>query len=104
MKKVTDATTFKAEVLDSTKPVLVKFGAEWCGPCRMIAPVLEEIFAEEGAHFDVVDVDVDQCPEVAAKYGIQTIPLMILFKNGEKLDQFGTLQKEDIVARVKQAI
>ncbi|MDP2193538.1 MAG: thioredoxin [Alphaproteobacteria bacterium] len=103
MRNVTDST-FQAQVLDSAKPVLVKFGAEWCGPCRMIAPVLEEILAQESASFDIVSIDVDEAPQVSAEFGIQTIPTMILFKDGQKVDQFGTLSKHDIIDRVKRSI
>lgn len=103
MKNVTDST-FQAQVLDSAKPVLVKFGAEWCGPCRMIAPVLEDILAQENDIFDIVSVDVDEAPQISVEFGIQTIPTMILFKDGQKVDQFGTLSKHDIIERVKKFI
>ena len=104
MKEVTDAT-FKSEVLNSGKPVLVKFGAEWCGPCRMLAPILEEVLAAESANFGIVSVDVDNCPKISAEYGIQSLPTMILFKGGENVAQFmGMMQKEDVISRVKAAI
>jgi thioredoxin 1 len=104
MKEVTDAT-FKAEILNAKKPVLVKFGAEWCGPCRMLAPILEEVLAVESANFDIVSVDVDNSPEISANYGIQSLPTMILFKDGENVAQFmGMMQKEDVISRVKEAL
>ena len=104
MKEVTDAT-FKSEVLNSGKPVLVKFGAEWCGPCRMLAPILEEVLKTESANFNIVSVDVDNCPTISAEYGIQSLPTMILFKGGENVAQFmGMMQKEDVISRVKEVI
>lgn len=104
MKEVTD-TTFKTEVLNAQKPVLVKFGAEWCGPCRMLAPILEDVLAIESENFNIVSVDVDNCPTISAQYGIQSLPTMILFKDGDNVAQFmGMMQKEDVIARVKQAL
>lgn len=73
---------FSEEVLESDKTVIVDFFANWCGPCQMIAPVLEEI-AEEDANIDVAKIDVDQSPELAIKYGINSIPALLVFKNGE---------------------
>lgn len=104
MKEVTDAT-FKAEVLNAKKPVLVKFGAEWCGPCCMLAPILEDVLATESENFNIVSVDVDNCPTISAQYGIQSLPTMILFKGGENVAQFmGMMQKEDVIARVKASL
>jgi thioredoxin 1 len=78
---VTD-TSFQADVLDSPKPVLVDFWAEWCGPCRMIAPALEELSAELGDRVSIVKLNIDENPEAPGKYGVRGIPTMILFKNG----------------------
>ena len=74
---------FEAEVLKSDKPVLVDFWAPWCGPCRMLAPVLAEIAAEKGDKIKVGKVNVDEEPDIAAKYGISGIPALLLFKNGQ---------------------
>jgi thioredoxin 1 len=85
-KAVTDAT-FEAEVLKSSKPVIVDYWAEWCGPCRMIAPVLEEIASEYGEKIDVVKLNVDENPAVAQRYQILAIPTLNVFQNGEVVKQ-----------------
>ena len=76
-------TNFEMEVLKSDKPVLVDFWAPWCGPCRMLAPVLAEVAAEKGDKIKVGKVNVDENPELAAQYGISGIPAMLLFKDGK---------------------
>jgi thioredoxin 1 len=81
-KTVTDAT-FDAEVLRSDKPVLVDFWAEWCGPCKMVSPVLEEIAAENADKITVAKVNIDENPEIARRYQIMSIPTMSVFAAGE---------------------
>ena len=81
-KPVTDAS-FSADVLSSDKPVLVDFWADWCGPCKMIAPALEEISEELGDKVTIAKMDIMENTDTAAKFGVQSIPLMVLFKNGE---------------------
>ncbi len=83
-KSTVDVTdqTFSDEVLGSDKPVLVDFWATWCGPCKMVAPVLEEIASEHGAKLSVAKMDIDANPSTARDYRIMSIPTMILFKDG----------------------
>ncbi len=80
--KTTDAS-FEADVLKSAEPVVVDFWAEWCGPCRMIAPALDEISGQVGDKVKIVKLNVDENPNTAAKYGIMSIPTLLMFKNGE---------------------
>jgi thioredoxin 1 len=80
-KTVTDSS-FQQEVLSASSPVLVDFWAEWCGPCKMIAPALEELSDELGGRVEIVKLNIDENPEAPSKYGVRGIPTMILFKNG----------------------
>lgn len=92
----TDAS-FDADVLQADKPVLVDFWAEWCGPCRMIAPALEELAAELGDKVNIVKLDIDANPDAPTKYGVRGIPTMILFKNGQQAaTQVGAMPKSAI--------
>ncbi len=83
--QVTDST-FKQEVLDSDVPVLVDFWAPWCGPCRMVAPVVEEVAQQYEGKIKVVKVNTDENPQVASQYGIRSIPTLMIFKGGAKVD------------------
>ena len=97
-KAVTDAS-FAADVLQSDKPVLVDFWAEWCGPCKMIGPSLEEISEELGEKVSIVKMDIMESTDTPAKFGVQSIPLMVLFKNGEPVAQkLGAAPKSQLKA------
>lgn len=82
----TDTNNFQSEVLQSAEPVVVDFWAEWCGPCKMIAPALEEISSEVQGKVKIAKVNIDENPELAAQYGVRSIPTLLLFKNGEVAD------------------
>ncbi|SRR6056297_2317256 len=79
--------SFEEDVLKSDKPVLVDFWAEWCGPCRMVGPVVDELAEEFEGKARIGKVDVDNNPEISTKYGIRSIPSLLIFKNGEVVDQ-----------------
>ncbi|MEN9752988.1 MAG: hypothetical protein RL016_90 [Actinomycetota bacterium] len=87
MPKHVTVDSFKADVLESTKPVLVDFWAEWCGPCRMVSPILDQIKAEHGDKIEIVKVNVDEQGELAAEYKVTGIPLLAVFENGQIVKQ-----------------
>jgi len=103
-KNVTD-DNFDAEVIKSTKPVLVDFWAEWCGPCKQIGPVLEEISNEMTDQITIAKHNIDNEPNTPTKYGVRGIPTMLLFKNGElKGTKVGATTKSNIVSWIKENI
>jgi len=103
LTEVTD-NNFAAEVLESPQPVLVDFWAPWCGPCRIIAPHLEELDSERD-DLRVVKLNTDENPETAAKYGIMSIPTLILFKNGQVAKQIvGALPKARLQQEIEPAL
>lgn len=90
------------EVIKSKKVVLVDFFATWCGPCRMLSPVLEEVLEESKGEFDIVKVDVDESYDLAKKFGVMSVPTMIFFQEGVETDKMiGYRQKDDILEEIK---
>ena len=99
---ITDQT-FEEEVLKSDKLTLVDFWAEWCGPCKMIAPVLEELAREHEQHLKITKLDVDANPEKSMAFGIRSIPTLLFFKNGKVVDQvIGAVPKRVLESRIIQ--
>jgi thioredoxin 1 len=104
IKELSD-TSFAAEVLQSSQPVLVDFWAPWCGPCRMIAPIVEQLAGENAATIKVAKMNVDDSPTTAASYGVSSIPTLMLFKGGEVVDRFvGVQPKTRLQEAINQAV
>lgn len=98
---VSDAT-FEQQVLHSSKPTLVDFWAAWCGPCRMIAPIVKEIASDYADSLNVAKLDVDNNPVTATQFGVQSIPTLILFKDGQPVERIvGYMPKERLMDRVR---
>jgi thioredoxin 1 len=103
-KPVTDGS-FETDVLKSSQPVLVDFWAEWCGPCKMIGPILEEIAGEMQGKLTIAKMNVDENPMTPSKYGIRGIPSLLLFKNGQLAAQkVGALPKQALQAWIKEQV
>src|SRR4029079_1142942 len=103
MSQIVQATaqSFENEVLSSASPVLVDFSAVWCGPCKKLEPVVDEIAAEYDGRLQVVKVDVDHSPNIAAKFGVLSVPTLMFFRGGQVRDQYvGVLSKKALADRV----
>ena len=105
MAVIVNDSNFKEIVINSDKPVLVDFWAPWCGPCRMIGPIVEELSTEYEGKAVIAKCDVDSSSEVPVKYGIRNIPTILFFKNGELKDKIvGSTTKANIVAKINSLI
>ena len=99
---VTDAT-YQNEVIDADRPVLVDFWAPWCGPCRIVGPILEEIATENDSRIKIAKVNVDEEQKYAAELGVFNIPTMVLYKNGQPVDKIiGAMPKQQLLARLEK--
>ncbi|MDP6605824.1 MAG: thioredoxin [Dehalococcoidia bacterium] len=102
--ETTDAT-FQSDVLDNDTPVLVDFWAPWCGPCRMVAPIVEELSDDYAGKVKFVKLNTDDNPQIAGKYGIRSIPTLLVFKGGEPVSQIvGFRPKSDLAKRLDDAL
>lgn len=100
-----DKNNFKSDVLDAKEPVVVDFWAEWCGPCKMIAPALEEIAGELGGKVKIAKINVDENPELAAQFGVRSIPTLMMFKDGQIADtKVGAAPKTALSAWINGAV
>ena len=99
MSEVIASADFQAKVLNNPKKVLVDFFATWCGPCKMLAPVVDEVATEQADKIDVYKVDIDQSPDLAMKYGVNSVPTLIVFKDGQIVNQtVGAQPKQNLLA------
>jgi thioredoxin 1 len=97
-------SNFASEIANTTVPVLVDFWAEWCGPCRMLGPILDQLATEKGDSIKVIKVNVDESPALSAQYGVRSIPMLLFIKDGEVKETVVGVQSKDALARKLEAI
>ena len=104
MEKIFTSANFDAEVLGSSKPVLVDFFATWCGPCKMRAPAIEKLAEEYEGKADIGKLDVDESMDIAGRYGIMNVPTLIIFKNGQVVNKMIGLQNQNSLRKALDAV
>ena len=97
-------SNFVEEVKNSTIPVVVDFWAEWCGPCRMLTPILDELATEQEGKVKIAKVNVDEAPNLAAQFNVRSIPMLVFFKDGEQKDVIVGVQSKDAILRKVQSL